>query len=72
VGGPGIALGFLRFNARYTVRGRRGTVLSAQLRISMMTASEQEEALEYLLEERRAKEKVSRMSADLAIMKSAR
>lgn len=52
IGGPGLVLGFLRINARYTVRGRRAQLLPISIRMSQMSEEEREEALRYLERER--------------------
>lgn len=40
--GNGLAIGFIRINARYTVRGRRVTPLDASAKLAMMTDKERE------------------------------
>lgn len=40
--GNGLAIGFIRINARYTVRGRRVTPLDAPVKLAMMTDTERE------------------------------
>ncbi len=41
-------LGFLRVNARFTVRGRRGLPLSAPQQVMMMSEEDQKRIAEYL------------------------
>jgi hypothetical protein len=52
IGGPGLVLGFLRVNAKYTVRGRRAQLLPVTIRVQQYTEQEREEALRYLERER--------------------
>jgi hypothetical protein len=41
--GTGLAIGFVRINARITVRGRRVTPLNADAKLAMMNDKEREE-----------------------------
>jgi len=47
----GIAIGFFRVNARYTVRGRRAQLLSPTIRLGLMTPKEREEMARILFRE---------------------
>jgi len=47
IGGVGLALGFFRVNARYSVRGRRAETLPVSIRLRMMTPRDRDEAREY-------------------------
>jgi hypothetical protein len=47
--GNGLAIAFIRVNARYSVRGRRVTPLNMNVRLQMMSGPERDEMIRAVL-----------------------